>query len=50
LSISDKDLVDLVLGDLRSYLKEMLKGFDYYNLNTLQLRAMNQEYKIKNSK
>ena len=28
----------------------MLEGFDYFNLNALQLRAMNQEYKIKNSK
>ena len=50
LSISDKDLVDVALNGLRSYLKEKLKGFDYFNLNALQLRAMNLEYKIKNSK
>ena len=50
LSISDKDLVDVVLNGLRSYLKEKLEGFEYYNLNAMQLRAMNQEYKIKNSK
>ena len=31
-------------------MKEKLEGFDYYNLNALQLQAMNQEYKIKNSK
>ena len=31
-------------------MKEKLEGFDYFNLNALQLRAMNQEYKIKNSK
>ena len=41
LSISDKDLVDVALNGLRSYLKEKLEGFDYYNLNALQLRAMN---------
>ena len=50
LSISDKDLVDVALNGLRSYLKEKLEGFDYFNLNALQLRAMNLEYKIKNSK
>ena len=50
LSISDKDLVDVALNGLRLYLKEKLEGFDYYNLNALQLWAMNQEYKIRNSK
>ena len=50
MSISDKDLVDVVLNGLRSYLKEKLEGFEYYNLNAMQLRAMNLEYKIKNSK
>ena len=50
LLISDKDLVDVALNGLRSYLKEKLEGFDYFNLNALQLRAMNLEYKIKNSK
>ena len=50
LSISDKDLVDVALNGLRSYLKEKLEGFDYFNLNALPLRAMNLEYKIKNSK
>ena len=50
MSISDKDLVDVALNGLRSYLKEKLEGFDYFNLNALQLRAMNLEYKIKKSK
>ena len=50
LSISDKDLVDVALNGLPSYLKEKLERFDYFNLNALQLRAMNLEYKIKNSK
>ena len=31
-------------------MKEKLEGFDYFNLNALQLRARNIEYKIKNSK
>ena len=35
LSISDKDLVDVALNGLRSYLKEKLEGFDYFNLNAL---------------
>ena len=50
LSISYKDLVDITLGGLRSHLKEKLDGFDFYSINTLQLQAMNQEYKFKNSK
>ena len=50
LSISDKDLVDVALNGLHSYLKEKLDGFDYFNLNALKLWAMNLEYKIKNSK
>jgi len=47
LSISDKDLVDVALNGLRSYLKEKLEGFDYFNLNALQLRAMNQSTKLR---
>jgi len=43
-------LVDVALNGLHSYLKEKLEGFDYFNLNALQLRAMNLEYKIRNSK
>ena len=50
LSISDKDLIDVAFNGLRSYLKEKLEGFDYYNLNALQLRAMSQVTKFKNSK
>ena len=47
LSISDKDLVDVALNGLRSYLKGKLEGFDYFNLNALQLRAMNQSIKLR---
>ena len=43
-------MVNVALNGLRSYLKEKLEGFNYFNLNALQLQAMNQEYKIKNSK
>jgi len=43
-------LVDITLGGLCSHLKEKLDGFDFYSINTLQLQAMNQEYKFKNSK
>ena len=50
MSISDKDSIDIALGGLHSYLKEKLEGFNYYNLNDLQLRAMNQEYKFRRAK
>ena len=35
LSISKKDLADLAFNDLRSYLKEKLKGFEYHTVNYL---------------
>ena len=50
MSISDEDLVDIALGGLHSYLKEKLEGFDCYTLNTLQCRAMNQEYRFRKAK
>ena len=50
MSIFNKDLVDVALGGLLSHLKDMLEGFEYYTLNGLQLGALNQEYKFKNSK
>ena len=50
LSISDKDSIDVALGGLHSYLKEKLEGFNYYNINDLQLRVMNQEYKFRKAK
>ena len=50
MSISDKDSIDVALGGLHSYLKEKLESFNYYNLNDLQLRAMNQEYKFRKAK
>ena len=50
MSISDKDSVDVALGGLHSYLKKKLEGFDYYNLNELQHRAMSQEYKFRKAK
>ena len=50
MSISDKGSACVAIGGLRSHLKEKLEGFDYYTLNALQLRAMNQEYRFKNSK
>ena len=50
MSISDKDSIDVSLGGLHSYLNEKLEGFNYYNLNDLKLRAMNQEYKFRKAK
>ena len=50
LNIPEKDLADIALGGLRSHLKEKLEGLVYYSINGLQLRAMSQETKFKNSK
>ena len=50
LTVSEKDLADIALGGLRSHLKEKLEGLVYYSINGLQLRAMSQETKFKNSK
>jgi hypothetical protein len=46
LSIFERDLADLVLGGLRSHFKEKLEGCDYFSINQLQIRALNQEYKF----
>ena len=50
LTISEKDLAEITLGGLRSHLKEKLEGLVYCCFNGLQLRAMSQETKFKNSK
>ena len=50
LSISERDLAGLALGSLCSHFKEKLEGFEYYSINQLQLRALNQEYKFKKAK
>ena len=43
-------MVDIALGGLGSHLTKKLESFVYNTLNALQLRAMNQDYKFKNSK
>ena len=50
LSISEEDLASLVLDGLRSHFKEKLEGFEYYTINSLQIRALLQEYKFKEAK
>ena len=50
LNIPEKDLAEIALGGLRSCLRERLEGLVYYSINGLQLRAMSQETKFKNSK
>ena len=50
LSISERDLAGLALGSLCSHFKEKLEGFEYYSINQLQLRALNQEYRFKKAK
>jgi hypothetical protein len=50
LSISKKDLVDLVFGGLHSHYKEKLEGFDFLSINQVQVRASSLEYKFKNTK
>ena len=50
LSISERDLASLALGSLCPHFKEKLEGFEYYSINQLQLRDLNQEYKFKKAK
>ena len=50
LSISKKDLANLALDGLHSHFKKKFEGLDYYSINQLQLRALNQEYKFKKAK
>ena len=50
MNIPEKNLAEIALGGLRSHLKEKLEGLVYYSINGLQLRAMSQETKFKNSK
>ena len=50
LTIPEKDLAEIALGGLRSRLRERLEGLVYYSINGLQLRAMSQVTKFKNSK
>ena len=50
MTIPEKDLAEIALGGLRSYLREMLEGGVYYSINGLQLRAMSQETMFENSK
>ena len=50
MTIPEKDLADIALGGLRSHLRKRLEGLVYYSINGLQLRAMSQETKFKNSK
>ena len=39
LTISEKDLGDLALNGLRSYLKEKLEGFEYQTVNFLHEKS-----------
>ena len=50
LTISEKDLADLVFNGLHSYLKEKLEGFEYHTVNFLQVKVMGLEFKLKNAK
>ena len=50
MSLSEKDLVDLVLAGLRSNYKEKLDGLGFYFLNQLQVRVLGQESKFKKEK
>ena len=50
LSISKKNLADLAFNDLRSYLKEKLKGFEYHTVNYLKMKVLGLEFKLTNAK
>ena len=49
-SLSEKDLVDLALADLRSNYREKLDGSSFYFINQLQAKALSQETKFKKEK
>ena len=50
LSISDKDSADVALNGLHLHFKEKLENFEYYSINQLRLRALNQEYRFQTAK
>ena len=50
MTISEKDLADLVFNGLRSYLKEKLEGFEYHTVNYLQIKVIGLEFMLKNTK
>ena len=50
MSISERDLADVDLGGLHSYFKEKLEGYDYFSINQLQIKDLNQECRFKNAK
>ena len=50
LSLSEKDLVDLALADLRSSYREKLDGSSFYSINQHQAKALSQENKFKKEK
>ena len=47
MSLSEKDLVNLALADLRSSYREKLDGSSFYSLNQLQVRALGHETNFK---
>jgi len=50
LSIFEKDLSSLSLGCLCCHFKETLKGYDYFLINQLKIRAWVQEHKFMKAK
>jgi hypothetical protein len=50
LIIREKDLVDLVLNGLRSYIREKLYGHTFITLTQLQQRSLTQESRSKDTK
>jgi hypothetical protein len=50
LIISEKDLAELALKDLRSHIKENLEGYEFLTINQVLQRALAQESRSKESK
>ena len=50
LTISKKDLAELAFKGLRSYLKEKLEGSEFLTVNYLQMRVLDFEFRLQETK
>ena len=50
LVISERDLADLVLNGLKTYIKDMLEGYEFLTINQVLQRALAQENQGKENK
>jgi hypothetical protein len=48
-NIAEKDLADLVFNGLRSHIKEILEGYDFFTVTQMHQRALAIESRSKES-